>query len=188
MQAELAEADRLNDLLVRVGRERDRQAFVSLFHHFAPRLKSYLMRLGADVSSAEEVIQDVMITVWRKADRYDPASGAASTWLFAVARNRRIDRLRREKRPEIDPDDPALVPEPMAGPADSGLEAEQETARLHQAIGQLPPEQAELLRMAYFEDKPHSVIAAERNLPLGTVKSRLRLALARMRKVMGDEQ
>lgn len=182
------ETDRLDDLLVTVGRDRSRQAFATLFHHFAPRLKSYLLRLGADAGAADEIIQDVMVTVWRKAESYDPAAGAASTWVFAIARNRRIDRLRRERRPEIDPDDPALVPEEAVDPVDTALEAEQETARLHRAIGMLPPEQAELLRLAYFEDKPHTVIAAERNIPLGTVKSRLRLALARLRKVMGEEQ
>lgn len=194
MQADLAEAgrdrsaERMDELLVRIGRDQDRQAFVTLFHHFAPRLLSYLLRLGADRAAAEEVIQEVMISVWRKADRFDPAAGAASTWLFTIARNLRIDRLRRERRPEIDPNDPALVPEPVVEAADGGVEAEQQAARLHRAIGTLPPEQADLLRMAYFEDKPHSTIAAERNLPLGTVKSRLRLALVRLRKALGEDE
>lgn len=181
-----AETERLNALLVRVGRERDREAFVALFHHFGPRLKSYLQRLGADAGSADEIVQDVMVAVWRRADSYDPILSSAGTWVFTIARNRRIDVLRRERRPEIDPDDPALVPDPV-DPADRAVELEQDSERLHRAIRTLPPEQAELLRMAFFEDKPHSAIAAERNLPLGTVKSRLRLALARLRKAMAEE-
>lgn len=178
--ANLAEVDRLNGLLVRVARHRDRQAFIDLFHHFAPRLKSFLQRGGVEPGTAEEIVQDVMVTVWRRADGFDPTVAAAGTWIFAIARNRRIDRLRQERRPEIDPDDPALVPDDPA-PPDAGLLVREETARLHRAIRDLPPEQADLLRMAYFQDKAHSVIASECNLPLGTVKSRLRLALARLR-------
>jgi len=182
------EAERLSSLLRRVGRDRDRQAFVQLFHHYAPRLKSFLQRQGVEPTAAEEIIQDVMVSVWRRADSYDPQLASVNTWVFAIARNRRIDRLRQERRPEIDPDDPALVPDEAADGREAAILAEEETARLHRAIGTLPAEQAELLRMAYFEDKPHSAIAAERNLPLGTVKSRLRLALTRLRKVLGEDQ
>lgn len=181
-----SDAERLNDLLARVARDHDRAAFAELFRHFAPRLKSYLMRLGADPGSAEEVVQEVMVTVWRRAESFDPALASAATWIFTIARNRRIDILRREKRPEIDPDDPALVPD-APEPADRLIQAGQDTRKLREAMRALPAEQAELLRMAYFEDKPHSAIAAESGLPLGTVKSRLRLALARLRKAMGED-
>lgn len=174
-----------DDLLLAVGRARDRAAFAALFEHFAPRLKAYLRRLGADAPAAEELVQEVMLQVWRRAETFDPAQASAGTWVFTIARNRRIDALRREQRPEIDPDDPALVPDPVE-PADRALETAQDSGRLRAAIRELPPEQAELLRMAYFEDKPHSVIAAERGLPLGTVKSRLRLALDRLRKALRD--
>lgn len=188
MSTDKAEAERLGALLVQVGRDRDRGAFMLLFQHFAPRLKSFLLRQGVEAGAAEEIVQDVMVCVWRRAESYDPALATAGTWIFAIARNRRIDLLRRERRPEIDPDDPALVPETEVAPVDSAFEAEEQNERLHRAIRQLPAEQAELLMMAYFQDKPHSQIAAESNLPLGTVKSRLRLALARLRKAMGDEQ
>lgn len=173
-------------LLLRVGRGRDRRAFVALFHLFAPRLKAFLCRGSLDAGLAEEIIQEVMVVVWRKADSFDPARASAATWIYTIARNRRIDRLRQERRPEIDPDDPALVPEPEDA-ADFALMREDDRTRLHQAIDQLPPDQSDLLRMAYFEDKPHSAIAAERQLPLGTVKSRLRLALVRLRTLLGDE-
>ena len=178
-----AEIERLNDLMVRVARDRDRLAFIALFGHFAPRLKSFLSRAGMETGAAEETVQDVMVQVWHRAELFDPMRASAGTWIFAIARNRRIDRLRRERRPAFDPDDPALVPDDDG--AEATLLAEEREVALHRAIGELPPEQADLLRMAYFEDKAHSAIAAERQLPLGTVKSRLRLALARLRRHMG---
>lgn len=179
-----AELDRLNDLMRRVAEVRDRQAFVALFRHFAPRLKSFLARAGMEAGAAEELVQDVMVQVWHRAELFDPTRAGVATWIFTIARNRRIDRLRREGRPAFDPADPALVPD--VDGAGAAMAAEERNAALHRAIGELPPEQADLLQMAYFEDKAHGAIAAERNLPLGTVKSRLRLALARLRRRMDD--
>ncbi|MGQ9364744.1 sigma-70 family RNA polymerase sigma factor [Azospirillum sp. ST 5-10] len=175
----------LDDLLLAVGRERDRAAFAALFTQVAPRLKAYLRRQGSDPQQAEELVQDVMLLVWRRAELFDPVRASAATWIFTVARNRRVDLRRRESRPEVDPADPALVPDP-AEPADRRLEAAQSAGRLRAALDDLPPEQAELLRLAYFEDKPHSAISVERGIPLGTVKSRLRLALERLRKVLRE--
>ncbi len=103
---------RLNALLLAVGHERDRSAFVALFDHFAPRVKAYLIRLGASGALAEDLAQEAMLIVWRKADLFDPAKASAATWLFTIARNLRIDAIRREKRPEFDPDDPAFVVDP----------------------------------------------------------------------------
>jgi RNA polymerase sigma-70 factor (ECF subfamily) len=171
------------DLIARVAQHQDRAAFAALFGHFAPRVKAYLMRLGADDGGAEELAQEVMLVVWRRAASFDPALAAVGTWVFTIARNKRIDRLRRERRPEIDPDDPALAPDPAVG-ADMALDAAETGDRLRDAIGALPDEQAQLLRMAYFEDKSHRAIAAETRLPLGTVKSRIRLALGRLRTVL----
>ena len=176
---------RLNDLVLAVARRRSRQAFAALFAYFAPRLKSYLMRLGAEAGQAEELVQDVLLQVWHRAETFDPAQANASTWVFTIARNKRIDAVRRERRPEIDLTDPALVPEPVQ-PADRSLETGQENARLNAAIGALPNEQAKLLRLAYYEDKPHSTISAEQGIPLGTVKSRLRLAVDRLRRLLRD--
>ncbi|AWK87804.1 sigma-70 family RNA polymerase sigma factor [Azospirillum thermophilum] len=173
------------ELLVAVGRRQDRAAFAALFGHFAPRVKSYLRRLGCEAGAADELVQEVMLLVWRRAETYDPAAASAATWVFTIARNKRIDVLRREQRPEIDPNDPLLVPEPVES-AQQRVESRQETGRLRAALKELPPEQADMLRMAYFEDKPHSVISAEQGIPLGTVKSRLRLAMDRLRKVLRD--
>ncbi|GAB4359112.1 MAG: sigma-70 family RNA polymerase sigma factor [Kiloniellaceae bacterium] len=184
------DAAALAALIVAVGSRRDRAAFARLFAHFAPRIKAYLIRRGAAAGEAEELAQEAMIMVWRRAATYDPAKAGASTWIFTIARNKRIDALRRERHPEYDPEDPAvaavLAP---AGPeaADRAVAAAQRAERLAEAIAALPAEQAELVRMAYFEDKAHGRIAEETSLPLGTVKSRLRLALGHLRKAVGEE-
>jgi len=181
------ESARLARLIVMVGETRDRTAFAELFAHFGPRIKAYLLKRGAAESQAEELVQEAMIMVWRRAATYDPAKAAAATWIFTIARNKRIDALRREHRPDFDPEDPALVPAAPPG-AERALELGQQAARLARAVDGLPPEQAELVRMAYFEDKAHGAIAAETGLPLGTVKSRLRLALARLRQAMSEDR
>ena len=175
----------LNGDILSIARDRDRAAFARLFAHFAPRLKAYLARLGADAATADELVQEVMLLVWRRADTFDPTQANANTWVFAIARNKRIDGIRRERRPEIDPEDPALVPaRPEA--ADDLVASRQDGIRLRAALEGLPPEQAALLREAYYEDKPHSQIAEESGLPLGTVKSRIRLALVRLRNSLRD--
>ena len=174
-------------LIVAVGARQDRSAFAALFAHFAPRVKAYLVRTGSDVSGADELTQEVMLLVWRKAERYDPAQANAATWIFTIARNKRIDKFRRERHLDFDPEDPSLAPEPERAP-DHGIESAQEARKLGEAITTLPEEQASLLKLAFYEGKSHSVIAAEVGLPLGTVKSRLRLALARLRTYLGDER
>jgi RNA polymerase sigma-70 factor (ECF subfamily) len=176
----------LNGLVLAVARQRDRSAFAALFSHLAPRLKSYLIRLGVDSGHAEELVQEVMLQVWHRAETFDPAQAGASTWVYTIARNKRIDQLRREKRPEIDPDDPALVAEPEVA-ADRAMETRQTNQRLRSAIEALPVEQSTLLRLAYFENQPHSAISEQQGIPLGTVKSRLRLALDRLRRLLGED-
>lgn len=173
-------------LLEAVGERQDRQAFKVLFAHFAPRVKSYLMQSGSDPGQAEEVVQEVMITVWRRATLFDRRQASASTWIFTIARNKRIDSIRRQKRPQVDFDDPAFVPDPV-DLADRILEEGEDAERIRTAITTLPEEQRDLLRLAFFEDRPHSEIAAMRSLPLGTVKSRIRLAMTRLRKQLKDE-
>lgn len=175
------------ELLIAIGRDRDRSAFVNLFQIFAPRIKSYVMGLGLSQAAADDLVQDIMLTIWRRAEQYDPAKAAASTWIFTIARNRRIDFFRRENRPEFDPNDPMLVREPEPA-ADSELAIRQESEILRQAVATLPEEQAELLRLAFFEDLSHSHIAAKLSLPLGTVKSRLRLALGKLRVLLKDTE
>ena len=169
------------ELLVATG-QNDRAAFVEIFSYYAPRVKSYLLKHGADDTTAEEVVQATMVTVWEKAKGFDPKKAAASTWIFTIARNKRIDMLRKQKYIEVNTDAPELenaVYETEDAYADKG-----EVEKLHSAIESLPDEQARLLRMAFFEDKSHQVISDETKLPLGTVKSRLRLALEKLRAAM----
>lgn len=176
----------VRDILA-IARAQDRAAFARLFGHFGPRVKSYLLRLGADQGQAEDLTQDVMLAVWRKAPAYDPRLAAPSTWIFAIARNRRIDALRADKRAQLDPDDPGLQAVTDALP-DRALDAGRWESRLAQALRELPPEQAQMLKLAYYEDRSHGDIAQSLRLPLGTVKSRLRLAVGRLRTMFGDEK
>ena len=168
-----------SDLIVAIAQRGDRDAFATLFGHFAPRVKRYLMRLGAAAEPAEELAQETLLTVWRKASAFDPSRAAASTWIFTIARNLRIDMARRDNRPppQVDPSTPILTPETP----DAVLSAAQDQDSIRRAIATLSREQAQVIALAFFSDKPHSEIAVDLGLPLGTVKSRLRLALARLR-------
>lgn len=171
-------------LMQAISVRRDIHAYEIVFRHFAPRVRSYMAKLAADSQSAEELMQETMIAVWNKADRYDRSKGSLSTWIFTIARNLRIDAVRKEKRPEFDPDDPVFVPDAEPS-ADTVLVAQQSADQLKTALAELPQEQAKLLEMSFFEDATHSVIAQQLNIPLGTVKSRMRLAFAKLRLALG---
>lgn len=171
------------DLLIRVRDRQDRDAFAILFRHFAPRVKGFLMKSGAGATLAEECAQEAMAVLWQKAHLFDPARASVSTWVFTIARNRRIDALRRARRPE--PEDLPWGPEPEPDQAEV-YEAQQETKRLGVALAQLPDKQRVLIERAYYGDMSHSEIAAETGLPLGTIKSRIRLALDRLRQGMSE--
>lgn len=167
-------------LIEKIAESKDREAFAALFAHFAPRLKGYLMRLGASDGQAEEVLQEALLTVWRKAHLFDRKKAAASTWIFTIARNRRIDILRKRKFPEIEAEDPSLVPDPPRAPDEEVIDLREGEA-VRAALEKLPEEQRELVRLAFYSGWSHSKIAEDTNLPLGTVKSRLRLAFSRLR-------
>ena len=173
-----------NALIAQVATTRDRAAFAMLFRHFAPRLKAFLMRQGAGAAQAEDLAQESMVNLWRKAHLFDPAKASAATWLFTIARNLRIDAARREKG-GLDPNDPMLLPAGEGAP-DDGVTAAQGQARLLDALKDLPGEQAQVIEQSFFQDKPHSQIAAELDIPLGTVKSRLRLAMNRLRLALEE--
>lgn len=175
------------DWLEAIAQHGDQAAFVELFRYYAPRIKTYLRRLGVDDAAAEELAQEAMLQIWRKAALFDRRRAAASTWIFAIARNLRIDRLRQEKRPEIDLDDPMLAVYPEL-PADEQLAIGASHRRLHSVLKTLPTEQAAVVALSFFEDVPHSEIALRLGLPLGTVKSRLRLAMQRIRGLLEDLQ
>lgn len=160
---------------------RDKEAFAAIFSHFAPRVKGFLMKSGAAADLAEECAQDVMVTLWNKAHLFDPSRASVATWIFTIARNRRIDILRKENRPE--PEDLPWGPDAEPDQADV-LALQQESSRLKAAIQALPDAQRDLIQKAYFGDLSHREIAVQTGLPLGTIKSRIRLALDRLRHVM----
>ena len=170
----------------RIARERCRASFAELFEHFAPRLKSYLIRLGSDPLAAEEIIQEVMLNVWRKADQYDATQASVSTWIFRIARNRRIDSHRRLARPDLDPEDPLLRP-PDAESPDVIVNRHQIEIVVRRELETLPEEQLTLLQAAFYDGLSHSEIAKRFELPLGTVKSRIRLAFQRLRRSLTGE-
>ena len=176
-----------DELLVRVGRDRDKSAFAELFDYFAPRVKSFLLRFGTDMSLAEEIAQEAMIMVWRRAETYDPRQSAASTWIFTIARNKRIDRLRRENRPLPDMTDPAVMPESI-GTGEIQVARMQQEKKIRHALKNLPEEQAKMIFSAYYEEKSHREIAEESGVALGTVKSRIRLALNRLRAHIDEDE
>jgi len=174
-----------SDCIVAIAQRRDRQQFAALFAHFGPRLKGFFLRLGVTQGVAEDLMQETLLIVWRKADRFDPARAGASTWIFTIARNLRIDLKRRER-------DPGLLAEFYDGtdqptPGDHLLTAERD-GRIRQALTSLPADQAEVIRLAFFEDRPHSQIADDLKIPLGTVKSRVRLAMMRLRALVEERQ
>ena len=167
--------------VARIRDTRDEAAFAELFAHFAPRVKAFLIRSGADDGLAEECAQEVMATLWQKAHLFDPARASVATWVFTIARNRRIDALRRQRRPE--PEDLTWGPEAEPQQEDV-LALQQDSARLAEALRSLPEKQRTLIERAYFGELSHSEIAEETGLPLGTIKSRIRLALDRLRHVL----
>ncbi|WP_245442127.1 sigma-70 family RNA polymerase sigma factor [Mesorhizobium hawassense] len=183
----LLSADEAGRLLVAVAAERDRAAFAALFGFYAPRLKSFMRRYGMSASAAEDVAQETMLLVWKKASYFDPSRAGASTWIFTIARNARIDRLRKEGRPAAIATafDPSDEPEGPASGEAAVMTAERDE-RVRNAISRLADEQADALRLFFFGDKTQSEIAGELGIPLGTVKSRLRLALGRLRQILDD--
>jgi len=173
------------DLIQRVAQRQDRPAFAALFQHFGPRVKAWMLRAGLSPTAAEELAQETMLTVWRKAHLFNAERAGASTWIFTIARNLRIDAVRRERHPSDLMPDPSEEPD-VPPQADRVIALSQQEVRIRAALGLLPPEQAEVIRKAFFEDKVHAEIEKELGIPLGTVKSRLRLAMTRLRAALGD--
>jgi RNA polymerase sigma factor (sigma-70 family) len=173
------------ECIVAVARQGDRTAFGRLFEYFGPRLKSYFIRAGLTASQAEELAQETMLTVWRKADQFDPSRAGASTWIFVIARNLRIDLLRRKRSEQSALADPFEENDaPLL--ADETVGAAEREARVRAALRELSPEQSAVVRLSFFSDTPHGEIARQLGIPLGTVKSRIRLAVARLRELLGD--
>lgn len=167
-----------------VARLRDRDCFMRIYDYFMPRLCVYLRGLGAPDAVAEEMAQECLLRLWLRAAEYDAAQGALSTWLYRIARNLQIDRIRRERSwMQVQ----AAVEDAAAVDVIERSSAEQfaDQARLRQRINELPAVQARLVRMSYFEAKSHSEIAQALGMPLGTVKSHLRRAFLQLQAKVG---
>lgn len=174
-----------SDAIVAVARTRDRAAFTALFDHFAPRIKAYLLRAGSDEALADELAQEALLTVWRKAGSFDPARASAATWIFTIARNLRIDRFRKGWRDVSVGDDLPETIDEASSPDDIISDAER-GERVRSALRQLPPEQLKVIELSFFEEQPHAEIAESLGIPLGTVKSRIRIAMTKLRDLVGD--
>lgn len=172
-------------LIEAVAARQDRDAFAVLFDHFAPRIKAFLMRSNLPAAGAEELAQEALLIVWRKAAQFDRTRAGASSWIFTIARNLRIDSARRELRGKVlDLEAGEDMEQPT--PPDADLLASERDGRVRAALEHLSDEQLRVVRLSFFEGKAHGDIAAELELPLGTVKSRIRLAMNRLRELLGD--
>lgn len=173
--------------MLAVRDRRDRAAFARLFDFYAPRLKAMILRSGLRAEMAEDIVQDVMLAVWHKAAQFDPARAPVSGWIYRIARNRQVDLSRRLPRPEPEPVAGPDAPDPLAMLADTRpdtaqlIALEQEVGRLRAALDQLAPDQRAVIEKAYLGELTHTEIRDRTGLPLGTIKSRIRLGLERLR-------
>ncbi len=174
------------DLLSRIATDRSEEAFRSLFDEYGPRLRNFMLRQGADPGLAEELSQETMITVWRKAGLYSPDKGSATTWIYTIARNLRTDHIRRQRVWQELTDEHAQKIASNDVPADEAMDASVRQARVQAVLKHLPDEQVEVVKLAFMEGLPHSEIAERLALPLGTVKSRIRLAYQKLRTALED--
>ncbi len=182
-------SDEWSDLLNKVGADRDQAAFTRLFEHFAPLLKGFLMK-GSNIGHelAEELAQEAMIKVWRRAESFDRSKSSASTWIYTIARNCRIDWIRREIRKQRDINADDLYEQAEENPAFVSLSRVRNQKAVRENLNCLPQDQNEVICKIYFEGKTHSEVATELSLPLGTVKSRIRLALKRLNVQLSTEE
>ena len=179
--------EQINAWIRAVAEAGDRPAFAALFRHYAPRIKGFLVRGGADEALADELAQETLVTMWRRAATFDPSRAQLSTWLFTIARNLRIDHYRNGRIVPVEaPDDwdPEQQPADAHLGPDELLDAVKRERGVQRALAALPPEQALVLRLSFFEEEPHARIAEKLGIPLGTVKSRIRLAVAQLRRLL----
>ena len=177
--------DIMDECIINIAENQDKEAFKKVFEYFAPKLKGFVQRGGIKAELADEIVQETLVNIWRKAKLFDPSKSKASTWIFSIARNARIDLLRKENRPELDINDPALVPDTPLDPGQM-VDSERWSQRIAKLMEQLPNDQKTVLQLAFYEEKTHGDISKELAIPLGTVKSRIRIAFKRLRAELGD--
>jgi RNA polymerase sigma-70 factor, ECF subfamily len=175
-------------LIGAIATRQDRAAFAALFEYFAPRIKAFMQRSGVSEANAEELAQETMLVVWRKAALFDAASSGAAAWIFTIARNLRIDAYRRERRGGvIEASDVEIEFQIDDSPQpDSRLATSQSEERVRSVLSKLPADQMRVIELSFFEEKAHADIAQILGIPLGTVKSRLRLAMSRLRILLSE--
>lgn len=183
MDQPAAHTDEASFWLQQIKEKADKQAFILLFNYFAPRIKAYLRRQNLGNEAAEDLTQEIMLQIWNKAGQFNPEKARASTWIFTIARNRLIDHWRAHKKERLEVKDDQLAALQGYEPQQQ-VEDAQDHARLHEALAELPPAQRELVEDSFLKDRSHGLIAQARKIPLGTVKSRLRLAMERLRKTI----
>jgi len=171
------------ECIAKIATERSEPAFDILFRYFAPRIKSYCLRLGADDAAAEEITQEAMVSLWRNAAQFNPSKASPSTWIFTIARNLSIDRFRKSRRPEFDPNDPALVPDHQETP-DRLVEQIEIEQSVRNVMDSLSAGERNVVMLSFYDDLSHSEISRRLSLPIGTVKSRIRLAFAKLRSAL----
>ncbi len=176
----------MDDLIQRIARDRDPQAFQDLFRAYGPRIKAIMMRQGADAAAAEDIAQETLFTVWRKAHLFAAQKGNVTTWIYTIARNLRIDRFRRQAPYQGLPEEIVEVPSDDDLP-DEALNRNQQRERIRRILETLPPEQYEVVHLSYIEGLSHNEIAGALGAPVGTVKSRMRLAYEKIRDAVGGE-
>lgn len=188
-EASAALRKRMGDNLHAIGKDRDEAAFADFYSYYAGRVKSFLMGKGMNEEISDELTQEIMLIVWRRAESYDPSKAAASTWLFTIARNRRIDYLRGNSRIEVELEDEMLDIETTESDVQADfVDAEQSAEQLHRALEKLPQEQRQVMHLSYFRGQSHGAIAEWLDLPIGTVKSRIRLAMQAVRSSLKGEE
>lgn len=175
------------ELLLRIAADRDKSAFAMIFDRYGARIKNYMLRGGAGAELAEEAAQEAMLAVWRRAETFKPERASAPAWIFTIARNKRIDLIRRAARFEPnEAEAPELAPENE--PAAEQIVAEQERdLAVRAALGALSDEQRQVVFLAFYEGCAHAEISERLGLPLGTVKSRLRLAFGKLRAALNAD-
>ena len=172
-------------LIVAIASRHDRSAFKSLFEFYAPRIKTWLIRRGATPDLAEEIAQDALLTIWKKAALFDPDRATAAAWIFTIARNLRIDKARRDNRERLNAIYDSQIVDEAERPDDI-FDADEAGERVRAAMAALSTEQMRVVQLSFFEGRAHGDIAQALSIPLGTVKSRLRLAMRTLRQKLGD--
>ena len=179
---ESGELDGLVEMMEKIKKDRDEIAFSNIFDFLAPKIKTYFMQNGLSTDISEELTQEVMSTIWSKSDKYDPYKSAVSTWVYTIARNKKVDFLRKNANIKVSEED---IREFLYEDNQKNKIIETEIIdQVNRINGELNENQRKIIKMNFFENKSHKKIAEELEIPLGTVKSRIRHILIKMQRFL----